>query len=245
MYNVQMKYLFMGDKKMFCFFVYGLIDKDYKINEVKKMCMILKELHGKTPEYLLRKYGAVDQYPVDIVGIAKKIGIQLGSMDFSDFEKLKSVKPVVEEKGDILGFVRSKGDEVTIAYQNALYDNSKYEHLSEVDKKDKLIRRQRFTIAHEIAHCCLHMNPDKDSINIEYRTEQSDYTLNSREWQANIFAGELLVPLNLLSYFCALFGNNIPIPVLSDLFKVSNHVMKARLDYLSGEGFLQNIEYHW
>lgn len=228
---------------MVCFFAFGLIDKDFKIQEVKKMCMILKELHGKSPEFLLNKYGMVDQYPVDIVGLAKKIGIQLGSMDFSDFEKKESVKPVVERKGHILGFVRSKGDEVTIAYNNALYDNSKYEHLSEVDKKNKLMQRQRFTIAHEIAHCCLHMNTDKDSINIEYRTEQTDYTPNSREWEANIFAGALLVPLNLLSDFCALFNNKISISLLSDLFKVSNHVIKARLDYLLSEGYLQNVEY--
>lgn len=210
--------------------------------EVSSMCKILKELHNKSSEEILEKYGLKGQFPVDIADIAQKIGITLGSMDFREFEKKDSVKDVVALKGHILGFVRAKGDDVFIAYHNSLDDTSEIKNLSEVDRRDKLVRRQRFTIAHEIAHCCLHLDPNKDGINIEYRTEQKDYTNGSREREANIFAGELLIPLNTLTNLCMLYGNRISISLFADIYKVSNHVMEARIAYLQEKGYFANVK---
>lgn len=207
------------------------------------MCKILKELHGKTADYILEKYGAKNEYPVDITSIAENIGIKLGSTDFTELEKKDSLKSFVQEKGHILGSVRAKGDELSIRYHNALPNNPDFDNLSEEDKKDKLIRRQRFTIAHEIAHCCLDMPIDKDSSHIEYRTEQKDYKKDPKEIKANIFAGELLIPLNVLKDLCLIFDNKISISLFSDLFKVSRHVLEARLDYLKENGHLTDVIY--
>lgn len=207
------------------------------------MCKILKELHGKTAMEILEKYGVKNEYPIDITGIAENIGIKLGSTDFTELEKKDSLREMVQEKGHILGSVRVKGDELSIRYHNALHDNPAFENLSEEDKKDKLLRRQRFTIAHEIAHCCLNMPIDKDSSHIEYRTEQKDYKKDPKEIAANIFAGELLIPLDILTELCKLFDNKISISLFSDLFKVSKHVFEARLEHLKENGHLTDVVY--
>lgn len=57
--------------------------------------------------------------------------------------------------------------------------------------RDHHPRRQRFTIAHEIGHYCLH----KDRLNtfddtIFFRNDTKDHM----EWQANQFAAEILMP---------------------------------------------------
>lgn len=207
------------------------------------MCTILRELHKKSPEYILENYGSKEQFPVDIVDIAKRIGIKLGSVDFTELEKKDSFKEMVKEKGHILGSVRAKGDDLFINYHNALHDDPKFKHLSEVDKKDILARRQRFTIAHEVAHCCLHIDPDNYEPHIEYRTEQIDYEPNSPERDANIFAGKLLIPLSILSDLAMIYNNKISISLFADFFKVSKHVMEARIIYLKNKGYLPNVEY--
>ena len=51
------------------------------------------------------------------------------------------------------------------------------------------LNRQRFTIAHEIAHCCLH-NDALEINHLELRTNN----VSLKERDANIFAGELQIP---------------------------------------------------
>ena len=218
-------------------------DSIYTREEDKSiMCKILRELHQKSAEYILQNYSDREQFPVDIVDVASRIGIRLGSVDFTELEKSNSFKDMVKEKGHILGSVRAKGDDLYINYHNALHDDPNFKHLSEIDKRDVLLRRQRFTIAHEIAHCCLHIDPDKYEPHIEYRTEQKDYGVNSKEREANIFAGELLIPFNILSDLSMIYNNKISVSLFADFFKVSKHVMKARLAQLIEEGKLQNVE---
>lgn len=233
---------------MLSFFVFGILESNEEkaqkiIKEVDSMCQILKELKGKEPNDILEKYGVKKQCPVDIVGIAQKIGIQLGSFDFSEIEKLDSVKERIKQKGNILGVAMSEGENVFILYNNKLGTNPDFDNLSETDKRNKLICRQRFTIAHEIGHCCLHMSTTEDSINIEYRTDQADYTEGTRERQANIFAGELLIPYEYLFELCLTLGSKVSKSFLADIFKVSKHVMDARINYLQSRGCLLNIEF--
>ncbi len=211
--------------------------------EEKIMCKILKELHQKSPEYILENYWSKGQFPIDVVDVAKRIGIKLGSVDFTELEKKESFKEMVKEKGHILGSVRTKGDDLFINYHNALHEDPNYKNLSEVDKKDILIRRQRFTIAHEIAHCCLHIDPEKCEPHIEYRMEEIDFNKNPSERDANIFAGKLLIPLNILSDLAMIYDNKISISLFADFFKVSKHVMEARVIYLKNKGYLPNVEY--
>lgn len=210
---------------------------------------ILEKLKGKTSEDILSTYGDKSKFPVDIVAIAQDIGIRLGSTDFTELEKKDSFKDIVKERGHILGAVTFKDDKLSIVYHNALHDkeetddDSQFKNLSDVDKKDKIIRRQRFTIAHEIAHCCLHMNDDS-VVHIEYRTDQTNYE-SPLEREANIFAGELLIPKDFLRDLCLILKNKVSLSYLADVFKVSKHVMEARLNYLiEEEGSLTGVEYY-
>lgn len=213
-----------------------------KMNEDEKMSTTLEKLKGKTSEEILSIYGEKDKYPIDIVEIAKKAGIQLGSIDFTKLEKKDSFKDIVSKRGHILGAVTFDGEAINIIYHNALHDEDddlEFKNLSDVDKKDKLLRRQRFTIAHEIAHCCL--NIDEGEPHIEYRTDQKDYK-SEKERNANIFAGELLMPKDSIEDLCGILNNKVSLSFLADIFKVSRHVMQARLEYLKKEGHLSELK---
>ncbi|WP_319372105.1 ImmA/IrrE family metallo-endopeptidase [uncultured Ilyobacter sp.] len=59
--------------------------------------------------------------------------------------------------------------------------------------------RQRFTIAHEIAHFILHNNRKVDENMFETRINFTDKAENEKEKEANRFAAELLVPGDLLT----------------------------------------------
>lgn len=216
-----------------------------KINQTNDggdcMCKILKELQGCSAHDILQRYWKSDSIPVDITTIAQRIGIKLGSFDFSGLETISPFKEFVEKKGSILGAVFIDEEDVTILYRDRFNDKSEYSNLSDTDKNDKLQKRQRFTIAHEIAHCCLDMKAT-DKNHIEYRTE----ILNSdtdKEWKANVFAGELLMPEKSLLRICNLFSESLPVVALSEIFNVSTHTMIARLDYLKRKGLLGNFTY--
>lgn len=89
-------------------------------------------------------------------------------------------------------------------------------------------RKQTFTIAHELAHCCLHIK-DYDRPHIEFRL--ADEEKDRKEKDADIFAGELLIPLKRLRKVYT----DLTVPTSSALassFVVSISVMEARLDYL-------------
>lgn len=89
--------------------------------------------------------------------------------------------------------------------------------------------RVRFTLAHELAHCCLHADTIEQR-HIETRTKNN--AKEPREIQANIFAGEILIPKYTLDLVYNKFISTPPINVLARIFEVSISVMKTRLDYL-------------
>lgn len=215
--------------------IYYIIYFDFmqKRKERVKMCDILETLKGKDADYVLDTWGSRNSFPIDVVSVAKKIGIQLGSIDFTDLEKTSAFKDLVNERGHILGAVFVDEEDVQIVYSNKLPNEKKFKHLSDDEKREKLLRRQRFTIAHELAHCCLHMN-GKENDHIEFRTDQINYD-DPDEFAANIFAGELLIPTDIIVTICNILKNNIRISQLSDIFRVSKHVMNARIKYLQEE----------
>lgn len=170
------------------------------------MCKILKEIQGKTAGDLLKKYGMENQTPVRINELLRKIGIDVISADFSGIEKKAGY-----QQGEVLGATLIIGDDVTIFYREDSSDN-----------------RIRFTIAHELAHCCIHTNQLKET-NIQLRQTGNQ---EGAEKDANVFAGELLIPKNsLIKYYEELI---IPsLKVLAEIFMVSTSVMAARLDWLN------------
>lgn len=175
-----------------------------KENRVILMCKILKRIHGKTAEELLNEYHTYDTVPIDLEELAKRIGISVLPMDFSTLEKKLNRK-------DILGLVLTSGDNAAIFY-----------------RKTDSINRIRFTIAHELAHCC-YLDPATKEPHIEYRIDENDK--DEFEKQMDIFAGELLIPLNKLKEIYM----SLSLPsskALAEKFGVSIKVMEARLNYL-------------
>lgn len=84
--------------------------------------------------------------------------------------------------------------------------------------------RQRFTIAHEIAHYILHKEKIGDNLtdNAMYRSKLS----NVFERQANILASEILMPVQFVMQF---IEENKSVSEMASLFKVSEGAMRIRL----------------
>lgn len=173
--------------------------------KVMDMCKILRKIHNKTADQLLKEYGVYNTLPIDLEKLAIGIGISVLPADFSEIEKKL-------DKKDILGMVRTDGDNAAIFY-----------------KQDTTENRLRFTVAHELAHCC-HIDPDNcKTPHIEYRIDENKK--DETEKQMDIFAGELLMPLHKIKEVYM----SLPVPsavTMAKLFKVSVSVMEARLNYL-------------
>jgi Zn-dependent peptidase ImmA (M78 family) len=98
-----------------------------------------------------------------------------------------------------------------------------------VNKNDQS-RRQRFTVAHELAHFLLHRDQIGNGVtdDVLYRSTLSD----SREAQANRLAADLLMPRPLVDDWIERAKSlrvEDPVEFLSDKFGVSTAAMKIRL----------------
>jgi Zn-dependent peptidase ImmA (M78 family) len=105
--------------------------------------------------------------------------------------------------------------------------------------------RKRFTIAHEIAHLILHIDPEngvKEFIDTKKTLNRKDSYWDSKEYEANNFAAQLLMPVFLLKrhgkeiiddYKKLNNGTNMPLRLflkeMALLFNVSEPAMKYRL----------------
>jgi len=102
--------------------------------------------------------------------------------------------------------------------------------------------RRRFSIAHEIGHFVLHCAPEPAQVNL-FRCSSADMDISRsvpragearlhvlQEWEANRFAGELLMPRQaLLAMYRATSGR---VPALAKHFNVSPQAMEIRLSRL-------------
>lgn len=98
-----------------------------------------------------------------------------------------------------------------------------------VNKHDPA-RRQRFTVAHELAHFLLHKDQIGAGIrdDVLYRSNVSDH----REAQANRLAADILMPHQLVDQWMTAanrLGADNVIAYLADRFEVSEASMKIRL----------------
>lgn len=189
------------------FWVYGRMDgKGHHT-----VCRKLEELRGMTAEMLLETSGEVS-VPVNIEKILRRNGIKSAPMDFTPLEKDVSTKDV-NMVGQVLGAVILDKDDVLIVYA-----------------KNSRPNRKRFTLAHELAHCCLDTdNLSPDQPHVEFRIDEE--SSSGKELAANIFAGKLLIPKHKLEEIY----DSLIVPlsdVLAKEFQVSVSVMEARLQYL-------------
>lgn len=166
------------------------------------MCKVLKRIHNKTATQLLKESGTYNTLPVDIVKIAKHIGISIIPSNMLDI-------PI--NGHNIISFVISNYDNAAIYY-----------------KEDDTYPQIRFTIAHELAHCC-DIDPIPDESHIEYKRSRKDN--NELEERMDRFAEELLIPYGQIIHIY----NSLILPdliTLAKLFAVPVKVMKNRLDHL-------------
>ncbi|MEG0334582.1 MAG: ImmA/IrrE family metallo-endopeptidase [Akkermansia sp.] len=91
--------------------------------------------------------------------------------------------------------------------------------------------RSRFTIAHELAHFCLHRgNRDNFEDDVFFRTESADWM----EKEANRFAGELLMPKD--EFKRAVDEGVTDIDKLAERFAVSTYAVRVRAKELGYQG---------
>ena len=109
------------------------------------------------------------------------------------------------------------------------------------------LRRQRFTLAHELGHYFLHDRSDvffdtgAGQLRLMARDDLSKEGTDFREVEANLFAAELLMPSELIRRdlqdytHVDLFGDEVSESIISDLarkYNVSVRAMTVRLERL-------------
>ena len=97
--------------------------------------------------------------------------------------------------------------------------------------------RQRFSLAHEIAHYVLHRDLIENGVTDDTMYRSSELS-SHYETQANKFAADILMPIRLIKKSYQANQSYQPNPSLSglaSLFQVSKASMKIRLDGLNYE----------
>lgn len=174
-------------------------------------------LDGKSTDYLIVQFELDKFVPVNLDKLLKYYNITLRASDFKDVEGNPVIAQNVGKRGSVLGRVKEENNQIYIYF-----------------KKDDSIHRQRFTIAHELAHCCLNARQLSVAGHVEYRLDLEKPQLNGDEYDANVFAGELLIPKTIIDNIYKV----VPKPnvkALAELFDVSENVMENRLKYLNRE----------
>lgn len=89
--------------------------------------------------------------------------------------------------------------------------------------------RQRFSMAHEYIHYQVH----RDQIENMPKGEKILFRNNERnpiEWQANNFAGQILMPTDVFKYSLHAVGGSLS--KVSDIFKISSEAARVRAESL-------------
>lgn len=179
------------------------------------------EYHGLTARQFLSKLEDEAEYelvaPVDLEKIVNILGAKLD--ESVDFEKISTAGSV------------SINDKYAEIWVNPIENG--YEP------------RKRFTIAHEIGHLIRHISPEtgvREFIDTKKTLNRKDSYWDSKEYEANNFAAQLLMPLKLIKehgnqlisrYKDEHEGVNMPLSIfvkeMANIFNVSEPAMKFRL----------------
>jgi len=112
---------------------------------------------------------------------------------------------------------------------DALFLTHEGKHYAAVNKKNHP-NRKNFSLAHELGHKLMNHTLEyyKTEITLDKPPDKYTHTQNEKifETEANIFAGELLVPLKMLKIE---YKKKPDIPELAKIFKVSDQVISKRI----------------
>ncbi len=142
---------------------------------------------------LLKRYNITDP-PVDLRVIVEKVGLEYQEVDYFPDDVDALIVPMNER---------------IIAAVN----------------KNQSITRRRFSLAHELCHHLLHHDrsvlDDQITIDSQLLIAHETSSKDPYEAEADIFAGELLVPLPMLKQH---FRSGLTAPDVARIFAVSEHV---------------------
>jgi len=177
--------------------------------------------YGKSAKELLAmlsEEGHIDiAPPIDLYSILNVLGVRLD--ESIDLDRL-----------DTAGSVSIGMDGVPVIWINPL--------------ENSFLPRKRFTIAHEIGHLIKHIDPNvgmTEYIDTRKTLNRKASYWDSKEYEANNFAAELLMPTELLkehgekiiAKYRKLTGKKMPIDRLisemAKIFNVSEQAMRFRL----------------
>lgn len=190
------------------------------------MCQKLKEIHGLTPEEIVRKY--LKEYSsgkINMTELLKKMGIQCGPTEFAPLEG----ELCLTGNDAILGIACSEGNALNILYAKKLDQYN-----------------INYVLAHELAHCCIHL-PVSAEFHVEMMTREDIYSPDNsffkfrrnkanmaKEEEADVFAANLLLPTHsLIDYL-----KQTPAPTIktiSDFFEVPEHLVRKKIVILNAE----------
>lgn len=214
---------------LICYFFFLSVESKCKENRCKEnrckenrdkiMCVKLDYLSKLRKENLYELFKEeFFEPPINIHRILDRLGVEYNALDFSLLECQINNVVLPRDADLVMGAVAA----------HSIKNTGKDAVEITVNIKDTY-HRQRFTLAHELAHCMLHANTLRNGF-LELRTSITD--IDPRERAANILAGEILIPEILLK------KEHAKLPILQFLankFDVSENVMAARLEYLDME----------
>lgn len=177
--------------------------------------MEIKEVLAQAEEFCL--IHDINKYPVNIVELSRKLGFSIYSSNLpSDNSGFIIVHPEAKKKYD--------SDKVIV-----------------VNANDSPLR-QRFTVAHELAHYVLHSKGQelfahRDVVNFGEVTDP-------KETEANTFASAVLMPANLIKqaleifegYTLVDFSTERRVEFIAKAFAVSKPAAAKRLSVLQSSG---------
>jgi Zn-dependent peptidase ImmA (M78 family) len=150
----------------------------------------------------------IKEAPVPVERLARLVGARIHYEPFD---------------GQVSGMVHRRPDRVAIIGVNSTHS----------------IVRQRFTIAHELGHLILHKDENlhvDEKSPIGFRNEESSRATKDTEIEANQFAAELLMPVDLLAKEIKSLPDDMDaedaVSELANRFQVSEQAMTLRLTRL-------------
>ncbi len=190
-----------------------------------QMCKKIREVNSLTPERVLEKHWD-GKIPVNVKKILSSVDVRFREYDITNLEEILGL-----DKNDaVLGMAFSDGDNLGILFS------------TRIDKD-----ATNYVLAHEFAHCCLHMRPS-EKFHIEMKLSRDLYSwlrqdtilgryrISYKEIEADRFAADLLIPTKaLLDLF--INGSDQSIDGIAKHFHVSKEIVRLKIINLKKSRF--------